>query len=79
MAQSAQLAGDPEYAEKCQKLSMELKQKIFDVFWSEEKNAFVHNRENGILSTDVTRYANMFAILYDYVDAEKKLMSCMGS
>ena len=72
MAQSARIAGDLSYADKCQKLSGGIKQKIFDVFWSEKKNAFVHNRKNGIVSETVTRYANMFAILFDYVDAEKK-------
>lgn len=70
---SAKLAGDQEYADKCRKLSDEVKQKVFSIFWSNKKNAFVHNRKNGILSDVVTRYANMFAILFDYIDDEKKL------
>ena len=73
MALSAKLANDDEYSEKCLRLSKEIKQKIFDVFWSDSKNAFVHGRKNGALSKVVTRYANMFAILFDYVDGEKKL------
>ncbi|MCK9410978.1 MAG: hypothetical protein M0Q53_01675 [Prolixibacteraceae bacterium] len=72
MALSAKLANDREYAGRCQKLSEEIRQKIFNVFWSDQKNAFVHSRKNGVLSNVVTRYANMFAILFDYVDAEKK-------
>jgi len=72
MAKSARIAGDLSYSDKCQTLSGGIKQKIFDVFWSEKKNAFVHDRKDGVVSEVVTRYANMFAILFDYVDAEKK-------
>lgn len=72
MAVSADLANDKQYAEKCRKLSKDIKQKIFDVFWSDKKNAFLHNRKGGIVSDVVTRYTNMFAVLFDYVDNEKK-------
>lgn len=72
MTLCATVTNDREYAGKCRKLSNEIRQKIFDVFWSNDKKAFLHNRENGILSDKVTRYANMFAILFGYVDDEKK-------
>lgn len=72
MALSAKLANDQPFAEKCLKLSKEIRQKIFGVFWSDRKNALLHNRTNGVLSETVTRYANLFAILFDYVDNEKK-------
>jgi hypothetical protein len=32
----------------------------------------VHNRKNGILSDDVTRYSNMISILFDLVDDNRK-------
>jgi len=72
VAMSAELAGDQAYVVKCRQLSSEIRQKIFDVFWNDSKNAFVHNRKNGVLSDEVTRYANMFAILFDYVDDDQK-------
>ncbi|MDD4193298.1 MAG: alpha-L-rhamnosidase C-terminal domain-containing protein, partial [Mangrovibacterium sp.] len=72
VAMSADLAGDPAYADKCRQLSSETRKKVFDVFWSDSKNAFVHNRKKGVLSDEVTRYANMFAVLFDDVDDEKK-------
>lgn len=71
-ALSATIANDLEYAKKCRILSENIKKKVVDVFWSNKKNAFVHNRKDGILSETVTRYANMFAILFDYADAEMK-------
>lgn len=49
-----------------------MKKKILDTFWSPGRKAFLHSRINGVLSQNVTRYTNMFAILFDYVDEEKK-------
>jgi hypothetical protein len=72
VAQSATLTGDLDYAEKCSGLSEQIKKKIFEIFWSDGKNALLHNRKDGMLSESVTRYANMFAILFDYVANEKK-------
>lgn len=36
------------------------------VFW--KNGAFVHGRREGVLDEKVTRYANVFAILYDFAD-----------
>lgn len=72
MAISAEIAGDPEGAAKYSKLAADLKAKIIDVFWSDERNALLHNRVDGELQDDVTRYANMFAIFFDYLDEEKE-------
>jgi hypothetical protein len=71
-ALSAQLAGDPDYATKCRDLSENIRKKIVETFWSDQKNALVHSRKEGVLSETVTRYANMFAILFDYADPEMK-------
>jgi hypothetical protein len=68
----AGLVNDREAEDKYGKLSVDLKQKIIDTFWSGQRNAFLHTRNNGILSQNVTRYTNMFAILFDYVDDDKK-------
>lgn len=72
VAQSATLAGDLEYASKCSLLSEQVRKKIFDIFWSDEKNALLHNRKDGMLSETVTRYANIFAILFGYTNDEIK-------
>ena len=72
MALSAGLAGDPEYASKCAALSQTVRKKTFDTFWSAEKGALLHSRTNGVLSPTVTRYANMFAILFGYAGPDMK-------
>jgi Glycogen debranching enzyme len=51
-------------------LSDTLQQRIFDKFW--DKNAFIHNVENGNSSEQITPFVNMFAILFDFVNAEKR-------
>lgn len=72
VAQSAILAGDAEYAAICSHLSGQVREKTFETFWSDEKNALLHSRKDGVLSETVTRYANMFAILLGYVDDTTK-------
>jgi hypothetical protein len=72
MAKCAELVKDSESAKYYGQMSAGLKQKVIDIFWDEDRKAFLHNRLNGILSKNVTRYTNMFAVLFDYVDAEKK-------
>lgn len=71
MAVCAGIMNDAENVKKYTDLAEDLKRKLLTVFWSKDKNAFVHNRENGQLSEQVTPYTNMFAVLFDYLDAEK--------
>ncbi|MDR1022637.1 MAG: alpha-rhamnosidase [Prevotellaceae bacterium] len=71
MSVCAGIAGYGESAAGYAVLSQELRQKLFDGFWSNEKNAFVHNRENGRQSSQVTPYANIFAVLLGYLSAEQ--------
>jgi alpha-L-rhamnosidase len=72
LARCAELVSDGNNAQKYSKLSVDLKKKIIETYWSSEKNAFLHTRNNGVLAPEVTRYTNMFAILFDLVDDEKK-------
>lgn len=72
MEVSASLSGDTEYAALCRRGSEWLKQKTMEVFWSDEKKGLLHNRKNGVVSQTVTRYANMFALLFGYAGDEMK-------
>ena len=49
-----------------------LKERIMEVFWDEERGVFLHSRKDGDTSHKLTRYAGIFAILYDFVDEDKK-------
>ena len=71
MAELSALMGepDPAYLEK----AAALKARILKDFWDEEKGAFIDSFTSG--KRHVTRHANIFAILYDFVDEDlqKKL------
>ncbi|SHJ03366.1 alpha-L-rhamnosidase-related protein [Pseudozobellia thermophila] len=72
MALSAEIAGDTEGRERYRSLADKTKEKLFDVFWSDTKNVMMHQRLDGKVVDDITRYANMFGIFFDYFDGEQK-------
>jgi alpha-L-rhamnosidase len=73
MALCAKLANDSKLAQpKYSKQAAALKAKIFELYWNPNKNALVHSRINGKQTDNVTRYANMFGIFFDYFTPEQK-------
>jgi alpha-L-rhamnosidase len=72
MSTCAEIANDAENASRYKKLAAELKKKIFEIYWNETKQALVHSRVDGKQTENVTRYANMFAIFFDYLNADQK-------
>jgi len=68
MALCASLLNDAENVQRYNHLAAELKSKLFTTFWSDKVNAFIHNCENGVKSTQVTPYTNIFAVLFSYLD-----------
>lgn len=72
MALCADIAGDASGADQYRKLSTDLKQKLFQIYWNEEKQALVHSRVDGRQTDNVTRYANMFSIFFGYFNEEQR-------
>lgn len=73
MALCAKIANDDANAAIYSKQATELKAKIFELYWNKEKSALVHSRIDGKQTDNVTRYANMFGIFFDYFTPEQKL------
>jgi hypothetical protein len=48
------------------------RKKLFDYYWNKDKNAFVHSRIDGKQTDNVTRYTNMFAIFFKYLNEDQK-------
>jgi alpha-L-rhamnosidase len=71
MALCANILNDTNNEKLYAELAADLKSKLFNVFWSDIKKAFIHNRENGVTSTQVTPFTNMFAVLFNYLDEDK--------
>jgi hypothetical protein len=67
MALCAKLVDDQPGAQRYQQLATDLKAKIFATYWNAGKGALVHSRVAGQPTDHVTRYANMFAIFFDYL------------
>lgn len=66
MARLSALMGETgDYQEKADKL----KENIFRDFWDEERGAFIDSFTSG--KRNITRHANILAILFDMVDEEK--------
>jgi len=72
MALCAGIAGQKEDADEYTQLAAELKKKLFSLYWNETKQALVHSRVDGRQTDNVTRYANMFAIFFDYFSEAQK-------
>ena len=75
MAMVAPLASSQEgKAESAyyQELADALRKKVKTLFWDEGKKAFLHAIEDGQMNPQITKFPNMFAILYDFVPEEDK-------
>jgi len=59
-------------AETYARLAYALREKLRPTFWDEERHAFIHAMEDGQPDTMVTKFPNMFAILYGYADDEEQ-------
>ncbi|NVM62314.1 hypothetical protein FHW88_000590 [Mucilaginibacter sp. SG538B] len=68
MALCANIMDDKAGNEQYQKLSADLKSKIFSLYWNSDKHAFVHSLVDGKQSDNVTRYTNMFSIFFNYLN-----------
>jgi hypothetical protein len=72
MALCADLVKDDKGAAKYKQLAADLRSRLFSIYWNEQKQALVHSRVNGKPTSNVTRYANMFAIFFDYLNDRQK-------
>ncbi|WP_448698387.1 alpha-rhamnosidase [Mucilaginibacter sp. AW1-3] len=72
MATCAKLNGDTDGAAKYQALADDMKAKIFKLYWNDQKHALVHSLIDGAQSDNVTRYTNMFAIFFGYLNDQQK-------
>jgi hypothetical protein len=73
MSLCANIVNDNTNAASYKKLATDLKAKVFSLYWNTQKQALVHSRINGKQTENVTRYANMFGIFFNYfTEAQKK-------
>lgn len=72
MSLCADIMGDKTNAASYTSLAADLKAKLFSIYWNEQKQALVHSRVDGQQTDNVTRYANMFGIFFNYFTEQQK-------
>ena len=72
MALCADIVNDKQGSSQYKTLAADIRKKLFDLYWSESKQALVHSRVDGKQTDNVTRYSNMFAIFFDYFNEQQK-------
>lgn len=69
-AKIAKLVSDEKTAGESQWKFERIKNKVNELYWDEEKGAFVDDYKSG--KRNVTRHANIFALLFGYVDKARE-------
>lgn len=72
MALCANIANDKDAATQYNTLAADMRTKLFSIYWNDTKQALVHSRIDGRQTENVTRYANMFSIFFDYFNQQQK-------
>jgi SSS family transporter len=72
MALCADLASDSAGKERYGKLVSTLRPRLFTDFWDEKRQAFIHSRVDGVPGDKITRYTNMFGILFGLFDGAQQ-------
>jgi hypothetical protein len=49
-------------------LANTLKEQIINLFWNSQEGGLVHNRRDGKVSNHISRYPNIFALLFGYLN-----------
>ena len=70
VSKCAKLVGDNDTASRTEKQAEYIKEQINALYWCEEKGAFIDDYKSG--RKNVTRHANIFAILFDLTTAKRR-------
>ena len=71
MCQCADIVGNKEDLAKYEKMKNRIADQLTSLFWDAQRGLYVHSVVDGKQSQEVTRYGNMFAVLYDYSTPEQ--------
>lgn len=71
MCQCASIVGNKVDLEKYENMKTRIANQLTALFWDANRGLYVHSVVDGKQSKEVTRYGNMFAVLYDYSTPEQ--------
>ena len=70
VAKCAEVVGDEKTAKAATKHAKMIVERVNELYWDEEKGAFIDDYKSG--KRNVTRHANIFALLFGYADEKRK-------
>ena len=73
LASCADICDDKVSAKKYGDMAVELRRKTKSMFWPEAHQAFIHSIDNGVYNEMITKFPNMFAIIYGYANSQETL------
>lgn len=71
MTRFARLVGVTADVTRFEGLFGTLKEQIITLFWDNEQGGLVHNRRDGKVNKHLTRYPNIFALLFGYLNPDQ--------
>ncbi|MCU6711975.1 alpha-rhamnosidase [Paenibacillus sp. J5C_2022] len=69
----ARQLGDREAADQYKGIASQLKAKVLNTFWDESQGGLVHSLAGCELNRHMTKYANLFTVLFGYLSTEQTL------
>jgi hypothetical protein len=75
MALCADAADDTTGARAYKEQALSLYKQLFTDFWNPRRQAFVHSRIAGVQGDKITRYTNMFSIIFGYATEPEAVMA----
>ena len=72
MQRCAEVLSDELSAYKYRTLAERLKAQIKELFWDKDAHAYLHAIENGEINKQITKFPNMFAIIYGLSDENER-------
>ncbi len=71
LSECAKVMDDNKTSERYRVMAADLKQRTLKLFWNDSVHALVHNIQNNRQVKNVTRYSNMFGVLFHYLDNDQ--------
>ena len=71
MSRCAEVVKEDSVSSKYAEKAASLRRKIKDLFWDEEQHAYLHAIEDGEINSQITKFPNMFAIIYGIADEDE--------
>ena len=71
----AEVTGDRKRESLYSQRASQLRRQILEIFWDEQQGLLRHSLTDGTLVEKNTKYANIFAVLYNFLDQQRRVLA----